>query len=200
MLVARPTENTSATADTQTPDPDRVPEDDPDGDAPPTRGLLTVLDPTSGVGAPLSLFDQEEHPERLVLTVMAREDADEFVGALEAEGVGGKVGDATEDDGVEILIHEPNVAVAQAVLVDFTGDPTLTDYIEPEGGHDDGAVEVARLSILDAPNHVERLLKAGIDVTLRPPPPDTPPKLAAAVVFVSEDDAGMARNILGIAR
>jgi hypothetical protein len=174
-------------------------DEDVDDEVQVPRGTLTVRD-TATDDTPTSLFDQEEHPERLVLTVMAKEDADEFVQALEAEGVGAKVGSGTDDDGVEILIHAPNVAIAQAVLVDFTGDESLTDDIEPEGGHEDGLVEVGRFSMLDASAHVERLLKAGIDVSLRPPPPDTPPKLAAAVVSVGEDDASQARTILGITR
>ncbi|MEA2521491.1 MAG: hypothetical protein QOI81_1137 [Actinomycetota bacterium] len=177
---------------------DRSTDENLDDAAPVPRGTLTVLDPAGDEEAPMSLFEQEERPERMILTNIARADAEEFIGALEAEGIGAKLGDPTEGDGVEILIHEPNVAVAQAVLVDFTGDASLADDIEPEGGHDDGMVEVGRFSMLDAQAHIDRLLRAGLDVTLRPPPPDTPAMLAAAVVSVREDDAAAARTILGV--
>jgi hypothetical protein len=59
-------------------------------------------------------------------------------------------------------------------------------------------VEVGRFSMLDAQTHIDRLLRAGLHVTLRPPPPDAAAMLAAAVVSVREDDAAVARTILGI--
>ena len=192
-LIAGPREHTSEASD-------RAADEDLDDEAPPPRGTLTVLDPASGGEAETSLFEQEEHPERMILTNMSRADAGEFIEKLESEGVGAKLGEATEGDGVEILIHEPNVAVAQAVLVEFTGDESLPDDIEPQDGHDGGMVEVGRFSMLDAQAHIDRLLRAGLDVTLRPPPPDTPAMLAAAVVSVGVDDAAAARTILGITR
>jgi|GEM_PF-6282960 len=46
-------------------------------------------------------------PGSLTVIDPAGDDALDFIAALEAEGVGAKIGEATEDDGVEILIHEP---------------------------------------------------------------------------------------------
>src|SRR2546423_490625 len=69
---------------------------------------------------------------------MVEEDAPDLVAALEAESVGARLGDQTDDGGVEVLVHDTDLAAAQAVLVDFTGDPSLVDEVVGSGTDDDG--------------------------------------------------------------
>src|SRR5262249_47315739 len=94
-------------------------------------GEVTFASRTGGhEGALEDLFAEEERPpKRLVLVVMVEEDAADLVAALEADGVGARLGDRTDDGGVEILVHDSKLPAAQAVLVEYTGDPTLVDAV-----------------------------------------------------------------------
>jgi hypothetical protein len=170
---------------------------------------------------PEDLFAKEERPvRRLVLVVMVEEDAADLIAALEAEGIGARIGDRTDDGGVEILIHDLRLAEAQAVLVEYTGDPSLVDYVVPEsdadderdgdpdddatangGEHDPEAlVQVVRVPASEAARHAERLRNAGIDVRLEFPTPDSLDAGPAtpASVLVATQDLDAARAVLNI--
>ena len=87
-------------------------------------------DDASARASPSDLFEGEERPPtRLILAVMVEEDAPGLIDALGAEGIGTRLGERTPDGGVEVLIHDTNLAAAQAVLVDYTGDPSLVDAV-----------------------------------------------------------------------
>ena len=93
-------------------------------------------------GDAVDLFEAEElPPKRLVLVVMVEQDAPDLIEALRAEGVGARLGERTDDGGVEVLVHDTKLPAAQAVLVEFTGDPTLVDAVVEAIGP---AVERAR--------------------------------------------------------
>ena len=182
-----------------------------------TRGTITVFHrrevATSAEGdhpEEGDLFWQEEHPVQVMLAIIAREDAEDFIAALEAEGVGAKMGDPTPEDGVEITIHNANLAAAQAILVDFTGDPSLVDDIEvessgvedesiwPDGRPDaDGFVEVSsgRLSELDA--QAQTLAAAGMDVHMEFFE-GADAQRTSGVIWVDRDDLDRARETLHI--
>jgi hypothetical protein len=92
----------------------------PDGDHEP--GTVTFAErPVDGPSdEPADLFEQEERPPtRLLLVVMVEDDAPDLIAMLEAEGVGARLGQRTDDGGVEVLVHDRNLPAAQAVLVDF---------------------------------------------------------------------------------
>jgi hypothetical protein len=157
-------------------------------------------------GDPLDLFEEEERPpKRLVLVVMVEEDAPDLIEALRAEGVGARLGERTDDGGVEVLIHDTKLPPAQAVLVEFTGDPTLVDAVveaeEQPSASDrdqDGSVEVASGRLTGMSSQLERLRAAGIDVRVETDE-DADPLLATGALMVHPDDLDRAREVLGIA-
>ena len=197
-------------------------------EASPQPGSLDVVATPVPEEEPDDLFAQEERPvRRLVLVVMVEEDAFDLVAALEAEGIGARIGDRTDDGGVEILIHDLWLAEAQAVLVDYTGDPSLVDYVVPDedpvedadtpdsasatdvheaagdaaSGDRTDLVQVVRVPASEAARQAERLRNAGIDVRLEFPTPeslDDSPSTPASVM-VAKDDLDAARAVLNIA-
>jgi hypothetical protein len=158
--------------------------------------------PAGGV----DLFDEEERPpKRLVLVVMVEEDAPALLAALRAEGVGARLGERTDDGGVEVLVHDTKLPAAQAVLVEFTGDPTLVDAVveadeQPDstGDEDGGFVEVASGGLTGMSSQLELLRAAGIDVRVETDE-DADPLLATGALLVHPDDLDRAREVLGIA-
>jgi len=155
-------------------------------------------------GAREDLFAEEERPpKRLVLVVMVEEDAADLVAALEADGVGARLGDRTDDGGVEILVHDSKLPAAQAVLVEFTGDPTLVDAVveaEDQPAIDDEDVFVAVTSggLTGMSSQLERLRAAGIDVRVETDE-DADPLIATGALLVHPEDVERARAVLGIA-
>jgi hypothetical protein len=138
------------------------------------------------------LFEQEEHPRSVVLADLDAVDAPEFIEALKAQGIGAKLGSPTDQGGVEVIIHAANLADAQAVLVDFTGDASLVDDIES----DEDPVPVSSGHPVDVGAQAERLSAAGIDVRLELPAPDD--ERTEGTLWVARDDAEEARRVLGI--
>src|SRR6266480_2885746 len=68
-------------------------------------------DDASARASPSDLFEREERPPtRLILAVMVEEDAPGLIDALGAEGIGTRLGERTPDGGVEVLIHDTNLA------------------------------------------------------------------------------------------
>jgi hypothetical protein len=182
---------------------DRPTSQEPDEDEP-VRGTLTVIGrpPDDGADDPHDLFaDEERSPRRMILAVMVPEDGPAFVAALEREGIGARLGAATDDGGVEVLVHDTHLPEAQAVLVEFTGDESLAEYVvEADGGwgerdHDEGFVQVATGSMADMAHVVERVRDAGIDVVLWTSPGDGSP---TAAVGVPEDRFAEAQRLAGI--
>jgi hypothetical protein len=186
---------------------DDGPQDDDDDDL--TRGRIEVvrlerpLSKTDAAdGTPSDLFEQEEHPDRLRLAVMAKEDAPDLVSALEAEGIGARLGEETPDGGIEVIVHDTHLADAQAVLVDFTGDPSLVDDVQldpPSDGVDRGGM----LRIFDgatdsAEAGAERISGAGMDVRMELFMTDE--GVPHGSLWVAPDDLNAARGELGIAR
>ena len=121
------------------------------------------------------------------------------------EGIGARIGGATDNGGVLVLIHELNLPDAQGILVDFTGDTDRVDDIryaddrEDLGAGDPGDgdyVEVTSPRQLDAPAQLERLLGAGIDVRVRSNGSRDPN--TAVTLMVPIDDLDRARTTLGI--
>jgi hypothetical protein len=150
-------------------------------------------------------FDEEERPpKRLVLVVMVEEDAPDLIEALRAEGVGARLGERTDDGGVEVLVHDTKLPAAQAVLVEFTGDPSLVDAVveaedQPEPvDAEEGFVEVASGGLTGMSSQLERLRAAGIDVRVETDE-DADPLLATGALMVRPDDLERAREVLGIA-
>jgi hypothetical protein len=184
---------------------DGEPEGDPDAEPEPETVTFARGEASEREDAPSDLFEQEERtPTRLVLVVMIEEDAPDLVAALEAEGVGARLGDRTDDGGVEVLIHDTKLAAAQAVLVEFTGDPSLLDaVVEAEDqplGDDEGEafVEVVSGRLTGMASQLERLRAEGIDVRVETRS-DEDPGVATALLMVHPDDLERARAILGIA-
>jgi hypothetical protein len=187
---------------------DDEPEGDPEAEAEPGTVTFARGEASGREDAPSDLFEQEERPPtRLVLVVMVEEDAPDLVAALEAEGVGARLGDRTDDGGVEVLIHDTRLAAAQAVLVEFTGDPSLLDAVveaddQPAetAGDDEGDafVEVVSGRLTGMASQLERLRAEGIDVRVETSP-DEDPGIATALLMVHPDDLERARAILGIA-
>ena len=124
---------------------------------------------------------------------MARQDAPDLVSELEAQGIGARLGELTEDDGVEVLVHDLNLADALVTLVDFTGDASLVDDAARD---DDGWLAVSTGQIGQLDQQAQQLSEAGIDVRLELPLPDDPAQIGT--VRVPGDDAEEARGILGI--
>lgn len=149
------------------------------------------------------LFDREERPpKRLILAVMVEDDAPGLIEALGAEGIGTRLGERTEDGGVEVLIHDTNLAAAQAVLVEYTGDPSLVDaVVEAEDDDatddDDPFVEVASGVLAGMATQLERLRDAGIEVRVETATADDRGG-ATGALMVPSDDLERARAVLGI--
>ena len=187
---------------------DEEPRADPDAEVP--SGAVTFAHRAgSAEGDAVDIFGEEERtPKRLVLVVMFEEDAPDLVAALEADGVGARLGERTDDGGVEVLIHDTKLAAAQAVLVEFTGDPSLLDAIveaeeQPEAaegpdGEAEGFVEVVSGRLTGMSSQLERLRAEGVDVRVEMDE-DADPLIATAVLLVHPDDLERARAVLGIA-
>jgi hypothetical protein len=184
---------------------DGEPGTDPDAEIEPGTVTFAHRDPDDMDATPSDLFEQEERPPtRLVLVVMVEEDAPDLVAALEAEGVGARLGDRTDGGGIEVLIHDTRLAAAQAVLVEFTGDPTLVDAVveaedRPAATADEGDpfVEVASGRLTGMASQLERLRAEGIDVRVETG--DEDPLVATALLLVHPDELDKARAVLGIA-
>jgi hypothetical protein len=144
-------------------------------------------------------FSLEETP--VVLTAIVPEDVDAFLAALDEEEIGARAGEATDDGGVEILVHAANVSDAQAVLVEFTGDVTLVDDIGVETDGRDAMAVVATARLGDAGAMAARLRERGLDVRIELPEPAMGQTLdRSASILVAEEELERAREILGIER
>ena len=160
-------------------------------------------DDASGRGSSSDLFEREERPpKRLILAVMVEEDAPGLIEALGAEGIGTQLGERTEDGGVEVLIHDTNLAAAQAVLVEYTGDAGLVDAVveaegPDQGEDDDSFVEVASGVLAGMATQLERLRDVGIEVRVETATGDDPAR-ATGALMVPSDDLERARAVLGI--
>ena len=134
---------------------------------------------------------------------MVEEDASGLLEALEAERIGSRLGERTDDGGVEILIHDTNLAAAQAVLVGYTGDPSLVDAVVAADaadvpGDDDRFVQVASGVLAGMATQLERLRDAGIDVRVETAAVDGDPSPSTGALLVPSDDLDRARAVLGI--
>jgi len=180
------------------------------------RGTIVVIrrpaDDLDDVEA-VDLFGREEQPVRVVLAILAREDAPDLVDALEAEGVGARLGDPAPEDGVEVIVHDTKLADAQAILVEFTGDASLVDDVGVDDGepksddlawpdgrpNEDGFVGVSTGRLLDLATMADRLAEAGIDVRMEvPDPSDEGRPGVTGTLWVDRDAVTRAREILGI--
>ena len=134
---------------------------------------------------------------------MVEDDAPGLIEALGAEGIGTRLGERTQDGGVEVLIHDTNLAAAQAVLVEYTGDPSLVDaVVEAEDADvadedDDRFVEVASGVLAGMATQLERLRDAGIEVRVETATGDDQSR-ATGTLMVPSDDLERARAVLGI--
>jgi hypothetical protein len=153
--------------------------------------------------APVDLFEHEEHPDRLRLAVMAQEDAPDLVATLEMQGIGARLGAEAPENGIEVIVHDTRLADAQAVLVEFTGDPSLVDEVQldPSGGDDVDRGDMLR--IVDGPAEAveaaaERASGAGIDVRLELFTSDDGAPQGS--LWVAPGDLDRARDEIGIAR
>jgi hypothetical protein len=179
---------------------DELPED---LDAEVGAGEVTFASREARDDVPDDLFGEEERPpKRLVLVVMVEEDAPDLVAALVAEGVGARLGERTDDGGVEVLVHDTKLPAAQAVLVEFTGDPTLVDAVveaedQPAFGEEDAFVAVTSGGLTGMSSQLERLRAAGIDVRVETDE-DADALLATGSLLVRADDLERARAVLGI--
>src|SRR5439155_7776032 len=103
--------------------------------APASYAYRADTDAASGSGSPSDLFEREERPpKRLILAVMVEDDAPGLIEALGAQRSGTRLGERTEEGGVEVLIHDTNLAAGQAVLVEYAGDPRRIDPVVEAGG------------------------------------------------------------------
>ena len=185
-----------------------IADDEGDEDWLPPRGSMEVVAPAGAEPEASDLFAQEERlPRRMVLAEVVPEDAGELVDALVREGIGARIGAATDNGGVLVLIHEVNLPDAQGILVDFTDDTDRVDDIryaddrEDLGVRDPGDgdyVEVTSPRQLDAPAQLERLLGAGIDVRVQPPANGSRDPNTAVTLMVPAEDLDRARATLGI--
>ena len=134
---------------------------------------------------------------------MVEDDAPGLIEALGAEGIGTRLGQRTEDGGIEVLIHDTNLAAAQAVLVEYTGDPSLVDaVVEAEDADvadedDDPFVEVASGVLAGMATQLERLRDVGIEVRVETATGDDQSR-ATGTMMVPSDDLERARAVLGI--
>jgi hypothetical protein len=165
--------------------------------------------PEDGDEQGTDLFEREEHPTRIVLAVIETEDAPDLIDALAAEGIGARLGEPTSDDGVEVLVHDTNLPDAQAILVEFTGDPTLVDDVDldpdrsPDESErpDDGWAQVSSGRLVDLGPQANRLSHAGIDVRMEVPDltaQDRPGEMGT--LWVDRGHLERARVALGIER
>jgi hypothetical protein len=136
---------------------------------------------------------------------MVEEDAPDLVAALHADGIGARLGERTDDGGIEVLVHDTKLPAAQAVLVEFTGDPSLVDAVveaeeQPDApdGTDDGFIQIASGGLTGMSSQLERLRAAGIDVRVETDE-DADPLIATGALMVHPDDLERAREVLGIA-
>ena len=171
--------------------------------APASYAYRADTDDGSGSASPADLFEREERPpKRLILAVMVEDDAPGLIEALGAEGIGTRLGERTEDGGVEVLIHDTNLAAAQAVLVEYTGDPSLIDAVVEAGDDDatdddDPFVEVASGVLAGMATQLERLRDAGIEVHVETATSDDRGR-ATGALMVPSDHLERARAVLGI--
>lgn len=170
--------------------------------APASFAYRDDTDDASGSASSSDLFEREERPpKRLILAVMVEDDAPGLIDALGAEGIGTRLGERTEDGGVEVLIHDTNLAAAQAVLVEYTGDPSLVDAVveaeDDDATDDDPFVEVASGVLAGMATQLERLRDAGIEVRVETATGDDRDRQTGALL-VPSDDLERARAVLGI--
>jgi hypothetical protein len=147
------------------------------------------------------LFAQEEVvPARIVLAVLPEDVAHELVAALEAEDVGARLGPVGADGQVEVTVHDANLAVAQAVLVEIAGDLTLLQPTDEEADDaDDGYVQVAKTRAFEAGAQASRLRDAGIPVRIEFPDEDVDGAASGTVtLFVPIASVEAAREVLRI--
>lgn len=154
-------------------------------------------DPVAGS---LGRFALEEEP--VVLTSMIEQDVDAFLAALDADEIGARRGEATEDGGVAIVVHASNLSDAQAVLVEFTGDVRLVDDIavDPEqGGAASEMAVVTWTRLQDTGAQANRLREGGVDVRIElPDEAERASPTAQAAILVPVEELDRAREILGI--
>jgi hypothetical protein len=174
--------------DGPSPTPDR------EEDRQPARGSLEFGD-RGEIAETADRFALEETP--VVLTAIVEEDVSDFLAALEEQEIGARTGSATDDGGVEIAVHAANLADAQAVLVEFTGDVRLVDEI----GGDDEDVEmlvVTTARLADAGGLAARLRAEGLDVRIELPSPEDAAGGSSAAILVRADELARARELLGL--
>jgi hypothetical protein len=154
-------------------------------------------DPVAGT---LGRFALEEEP--VVLTSMIEQDVDAFLALLDAEEIGARRGEATDDGGVAIVVHASNLSDAQAVLVEFTGDVRLVDDIavDPEqGGVASEMAVVTWTRLQDTGVQANRLREGGVDVRIElPDEAERASPTAQAAILVPVEELDRAREILGI--
>jgi hypothetical protein len=194
--------------------------DDPDDPAGDLGGIgepaqvevvrLPAQSPASdGEHEPEDLFGQEEHPTRVILCRLEEDDAAGLVDALDEEGIGARLGDTASDGTAEVMVHDTRLGEAQAVMVDWTGDPSLVDGVvfegaAPAGADDpgrDGYLEVSSGSMSSMSLQAQRLSEEGIRARLVLPPEGADPAsvTSGASLYVSREDLTEARHILGMA-
>lgn len=170
---------------------------------------LPAQDPAPEPGdEPDDLFAQEERPARVILCRIEEDDAAGVVDALDEEGIGARLGRTFDDGTAEVIVHDTRLGEAQAVMVDYTGDPGLVDGVSfddpgPLGGDDpgrDGYVEVSSGPMSTVSLQAQRLTEEGIHARLVLAPEGADPTSTAgwASVYVSREDLVEARHILGM--
>jgi hypothetical protein len=177
--------------------------DTPEGDG--DAGDVEVVRLPADTAEAEDLFDREARPSRVILCLLPTWEAEGLVAALADEGIGAKLEPTEVDDASQVIVHEPRLGDAQAIMVDFTGDPSLVDYVEFEdagaGGIDDpdhaGFVEVLSGPMLTIAAQAERLREAGVPVRVALPPEGSDPS-AAGSVLVAREDLEVAREVLGM--
>jgi hypothetical protein len=151
------------------------------------------------------LFDREARPSRVILCLLPTWEAEGLVAALADEGIGAKLEPTDVEDAAQVIVHEPRLGDAQAIMVEFTGDPSLVDDVAFEdadaaGIEDpdrDGFVEVVSGPMLTIAAQAERLRAAGVPVRVALPPEGSEPA-AAGSVLVAREDLELARDVLGM--
>jgi hypothetical protein len=154
------------------------------------------------------LFGQEEHPVRVILCRLEAYDAAGLVDTLDEEGIGARLGETAADGTAEVMVHDTRLGEAQALMVDYTGDPSLVDDVSfenpvPSGADDpgrDGYVQVSSGSVGTMSLQAQRLSEEGIRVRLVLPPEgaDATSPTSGAGVYVSREDLTEARSVLGM--
>lgn len=171
---------------------------------------LTAQSPASGAQeeSEEDLFGQEEHPARVILCRLEAYDAAGLVDSLDEEGIGARLGETAADGTAEVVVHDTRLGEAQAVMVDYTGDPSLVDDVSfenpvPSGADDpgrDGYLQVSSGSVGTMSLQAQRLSEEGIRVRLVLPPEgaDATSPTSGAGVYVSREDLTEARSVLGM--